>query len=50
MFQKYGSDRIRDLLIDRVNSTANEYVKAKEELVRYDKFKEETKDERLDIV
>lgn len=43
MFQKYGSDRIRNLLVDRVESTARAYEDAREELIAHD-YKVETND------
>lgn len=43
MFQKYGSDRIRNLLIDKVESTARAYEDARRNLVAHD-YKEETND------
>jgi len=49
MFQKYGSDVVRNLLVDRVNSTAIEYDQARENLKQYD-LKEEKKDEQLDPI
>lgn len=50
MFQKYGSDKIRNILIDRIDTTAAAYDKAILDLKKYNKFKEETKDERLDTI
>ena len=41
MLQKYGSDRIRNLLVDRVESTARAYEDARLELIAHD-YKEET--------
>ena len=43
MFQKYGSDPIRNLLVDRVESSAMAYQRALEELKVHD-YKEETND------
>ena len=36
MFQKYGSDPIRNLLVDKVESTAIAHQKSVEELIEYD--------------
>ena len=43
MLQKYGSDPIRNLLVDRVESSAMVYQRALEELKAHD-YKEETND------
>ena len=43
MFQKYGNDRIRNLLVDRVESTARKHQEAVDELWAYD-YGEETND------
>ncbi len=43
MFQKYGSDPIRNLLVDRLNSAAEAYQRAIEYLEAHD-YKEETND------
>ena len=41
MFLKYGSDPIRNLLVDKVESTAGHYQKAIDELKAHD-YREET--------
>lgn len=41
MYQKYGSDPIRDIMVDRVVSTAEAYDLAMRNLKRYDKNKRE---------
>ena len=43
MFQKYGSDRVRNLLVDKVESTAKAYENARLDLIAHD-YKEETND------
>ena len=43
MFQKYGSDRVRNLLVDKVESTAKAYEDARLDLIAHD-YKEETND------
>lgn len=44
MFQRYGSDVVRALLVDRVNSTAIEYDQARENLKQYDLREKENAD------
>jgi len=36
MYQKYGSDVVRNLLVDCINSTAIKYDQARENLRQYD--------------
>ena len=53
MFQKYGSDPIRNLLVDKVESTAREHNDAVYNLKAYDSNKtdyEEETNELVDIV
>lgn len=50
MYQKYGSDRIRNLLVDVVNSTSLAYISAVYNLKAHDADKTdwEEQDEQLD--
>ena len=43
MFQKYGSDRVRNLLVDKVESSAKAYETDRLDLIAHD-YKEETND------
>lgn len=49
MYQKYGSDPTRNLLVDKVENTAIAYQRAIESLKRHDRLKEEA-NERVDPV
>lgn len=50
MFQKYGSDVVRNLLVDRVTSTAIAYDQARENLKQYDLREETNGDGRMDTI
>ena len=50
MYQKYGSDRIRNLLVDRIESTAIAHNDAVYSLKAYDNDKTDYKEETNDPI